>query len=65
MTVQPMSGFVKLFNSWHPVIEISKLNAETQSPDDRVFLKEPIKIPNTSYSRKSFKRSEIQKYKPS
>lgn len=65
MYIQPATGFVKVFNTWHPITEISKLDPKTSSPDDRIFLKEPVQVPGASYSRKSFKRSEIQKYKPS
>ena len=52
-----------LFGAWYPLVEVSKLDANAQSPDDRFFLKDPIPVPGTAFSRKSFKRSEIQKYK--
>lgn len=65
MYVIPLTGQVLINGSWHPCVEISKIDADKQSPDDRVFLKEPIPVPGANYSRKSFKRSEIQKYKPS
>ena len=64
MYVQPMTGSVKLFGAWHPTLEISKVAADQKHNDDRIFLKDPIPVPGTSYMRKSFKRSEIEKYKP-
>lgn len=65
MYIQPATGSVKIFGNWHPITEISKVSQNQQSPEDRIFLKEPIPVPNASYSRKSFKRNEIEKYKPS
>lgn len=63
MHIQSATGQVKVQGTWHPLVEVSLLQQGEKHDDDRFFLKEPIAVPGTSYSRKSFKRSELQGYK--